>query len=134
MARLEEVTIRCAGGVSPSLRSLYQDPTYAGLLDGAPTHEINEQLLERTTGTPEGATPTYLVRPKETPLKRRHVGPHGPAMTIPMIHCRGLFRLGALELWIEWYQDTWAPPISATVKAELRNLDFHAIAKDNDFW
>lgn len=40
-----ELTITCDNGFKPRLLELEQHSTYRGLLDGGPTHELNDQLL-----------------------------------------------------------------------------------------
>jgi hypothetical protein len=131
MNRNEDIVIHCALGVSARLTELNQYSTYRGLLDGGPTHEINEMLLEQVTHFAGGGIPTHLVRPQETPFGGRHrVTPFGPLVQIPGLRCHGLFEGGARSLWIVWFQDDWAPPIDPLVVAELQALDFLALAKD----
>jgi hypothetical protein len=126
--RNEPVVIRCAGGITARLAGLEQGSTYAGLLDGGPTHEINEMLLDRVANEEGGDIPTRLVRPAE----KRVVSTSGyhDLMLLPRFKCRGFFESGPFKLWIVWFQDTDAPPISPAVKAELLTLDFRANARE----
>jgi hypothetical protein len=131
MKKYEDIVVHCAKGVSARLLELHQHSTYRGLLDGGPNHEINEMLLEQITENAGGSIPTHLVRPTETPVPGvRRLSPYGPRLTLPELQCRGLFENGTHWLWIVWFQDGWAPPIDDSVEAELRSLDFLALAKD----
>jgi len=125
----KELTITCAHGVEPRLLELEQHSTYRGLLDGGPTHELNEQLLENVA-TYQGRIPTHLVRPTERLVDRRHPSPFGPLMFLPGRQCTGLFDVGGRWLTIVWFQESWAPPIDSVVLEELQTLDFLAIAFD----
>ena len=62
METRNEIAITCAGGVRAHLIELEQHGTYVGLLDGGPTHRINEMILEHATLFP-GRIPTHVVRP-----------------------------------------------------------------------
>jgi hypothetical protein len=138
MARIEHVRIRCAGGVGAELRSLEQHETYLGLWDGAPTHDMNEQMLEELA-VRRGSVPTHVVRPAEVPMEHanRHSSDHTHAQ-FPKFQCRGLFASGMSVLEIVWFQDTWAPPLSPAAKFQLREFDFFALAvrdfMDPDGW
>ena len=124
-----DITITCVGGQKPSLRSLSQYPTYEGLLDGAPCHKINQDLLDDITRF-QGRTPIYLVPPTERPGEPPYETPFGPSAYLPRRRCRGLFDLGGWWLEIVWFQDSWAPPIDPAVLAHLQDLDFMALAFD----
>lgn len=125
----KELIVTCAHGVEPRLLELEQHSTYRGLLDGGPTHGLNEQLLEDITSY-QGRIPTYLVRPTERLVEQERPSPFGPLMFLPWRQCTGLFDVGGRWLTIVWFQETWAPPVDAVVLEELRTLDFLAIAFD----
>jgi hypothetical protein len=120
------VQITCANGVYPHLVELEQHSTYRGLLDGGPTHELNEQLLTDITEY-QGQIPTHLVRPTERVLEG---DPRYPLAALPHRRCTGLFGAGTHRLQIVWFQDGWAPPIDPAVLEELTYLDFMAVAFD----
>src|ERR1039457_4080058 len=109
METRRDITIRCAGGVRANLIELEQHGTYVGLLDGGPTHPINEMILENAALF-SGRIPTHVVRPQERLVETRFVGPHGPHMHMPALHCRGQFDSGAYRLNIVWFQEDWTPP------------------------
>ena len=125
----KELIITCAHGVEPRLLELEQHSTYRGLLDGGPTHELNEQLLENITSY-QGRIPIHLVRPTERLVEKERHSPFGPLMFLPERQCTGLFDVGGHWLTIVWFQETWAPPIDPVVLETLQTLDFLAIAFD----
>ena len=124
-----ELTITCANGFEPRLLELEQHSTYRGLLDGGPTHELNDQLLADIVRN-QGRIPTHLMRPAERLVEREHSSPYGPLMVLPGRMCTGLFDLGGRWLTIVWFQENWAPPIDPVVLADLESLDFLALAFD----
>ena len=129
METTKEITITCADGVEPRLLELEQHGTYRGLLDGGPTHELNERLLADVVSH-RGRIPTHLVRPTERPVKGERPSPFGPLMYLPSRRCTGLFDHGGRRLTIVWFQESWAPPIDPEVLADLESLDFLALAFD----
>jgi len=130
MPASSEVIIECANGVNATLLELQQEGTYFGLWDGAPTHEINEQLLDQVSRGASGRIPRYLVRPSEVPLTHvRQVAHRSLPAALPIRRCHGVFQVGSAVLEIVWFQNEWAPPISPVVMADLRELDFLALAQ-----
>jgi hypothetical protein len=124
-----DLTITCADGIKPRILSLEQHSTYRGLLDGGPTHELNEQILEGVSRSMD-RIPTHLVRPAERPLEPARHSPRGPIVVLPERQCTGLFDAGGHWLTIVWFQYAWAPPIDPMVLEELGQLDFLANAFD----
>jgi hypothetical protein len=128
-----DVVITCANEVRAELRALTQFSTYEGLLDGAPSHKMNQEMLDRITDG-EGGSAVYLVPPVERPGARPYETPDGPAAYLPRWRCEGAFEYGGRELRIVWFQDGWAPPIDPAVVEHLRDLDFLALATENPWW
>src|SRR5664280_2514544 len=124
-----DLTITCADGIKPRLLSLEQTPVGRVLLDGGPTHELNEQILEGVSRSMD-RIPTHLVRPAERPLEPARHSPRGPIVVLPERQCTGLFDAGGHWLTIVWFQYAWAPPIDPMVLEELGQLDFLATAFD----
>jgi hypothetical protein len=129
MQQKNDITITCANGITPRLLELEQHSTYRGLLDGGPTHDLNEHLLEDIERS-QGQIPTHLVRPVERLVEQSHPSSFGPLAFLPERQCAGLFDAGGHWLNIVWFQEGWAPPIDPVVLNELRQLDFMAIAFD----
>jgi len=131
----ETFEILTLGDLPILLKELHQSSTYSGLLEGLPTHEMNEELLERHARGRIG--PTHVVRPKERRVSRggtRRTGEgYPPGMLLPRYCCEGRFRShGFDEAWIVWFQDSWALPIDPAVLKELRKFDFLSIAESDD--
>jgi hypothetical protein len=131
MARNETVKVLFSGS-TPELRALDQFQTYAGLLDGGPTHEMNERLLDELVVRPGVGSP-YIVPPKEQPWNVESDSPFGPYMRFPWIQCRGRFSTGYADLWVIWFQDGWALPIDPAVRAHLRRVDYDSLAVENNY-
>ena len=137
MTPAQKLKITTKGKLRVELAELHQWGTYVGLLDGAPTHEMNERLLEDVTRGPHDI-PVHLVRPEERPTElpgqvpdaNLLESPFGPHLFLPRYQCRGLFERGMFRVWIVWFQDTWAPPIDPVVRRELREFDFHSVAEE----
>jgi hypothetical protein len=122
-----DVVITCANGTGARLLELEQHSTYRGLLDGGPTHELNQSLLREIVDR-TGRIPTHLVRPTERPLEEgKGVEPY---VFLPDRQCTGLFDCGGHWLTIVWFQDSWAPPIEVAILEHLRSIDFMALAFD----
>jgi hypothetical protein len=127
----EPEEIQFADGVTARLMWLDQGDTCEGLLDGSPTYGVSEIMLEvfsrdRFWGR---ELPICIMRPKE----RREAIPdsdYQDLTLLPRFWYRGVFASGPFELSIVWFQDSEAPPINPAVKAELRNLDFRANARE----
>jgi hypothetical protein len=124
----QEVRITCANGIQARLLGLEQHSTYRELLDGAPTHELNDRLLSGIAEY-QGRIPTHLVKPAETVLEGKGT-PRRPVVVLPERQCTGLFEAGTHRLQIVWFQDGWAPPIDPAVIEKLTTLDFMASAFD----
>jgi hypothetical protein len=112
------------------LYALDQYRMYEGVLEGGPTHELNETLLEGLGSQPG----EYLVPPMETPLEVVDRAPSGRYVRLPWIHCEGLFRADLLDLKVIWFQDKWAMPVDPQVRAHIRQIEFHREAVVNDFF
>jgi hypothetical protein len=118
-------------GITTELSALDQFRTYAGLLDGSPTHDMNKQMLDDLMARESGRS--YVVRPEEHPWAVESDSPFGPFMRLSWIQCRGRFSTGLADLCVIWFQDGWALPIDPAVRAHLRGVDFGALAAENDY-
>jgi hypothetical protein len=132
--------IEFAGGTRASLRSLYQSLTYEGLLDGAPTVEMNNHTVasmrERYRGSDRGHDALVL----DPPQKRLEGGdPHlsSNRSLLPRVQCTARFSRWptANELWrdeshltLVWWQQRWALPIDEEVLAQLRDVRWTDVA------
>ena len=116
--------IEFAGGTRASLRSLYQSLTYEGLLDGAPTVEMNNHTVasvrERYRGSDRGhdalvLEPTQNVRDDGDPrlLSNRSL--------LPRIFCTGGFSRwpAANEEWRDESHNGPMSPMSGRIEPPL---------------
>jgi hypothetical protein len=121
------------------LYRIYQTRSYEGALFGRPDRATNRRIIERALAFCRqrlgfrGAPVLIPVAPADT-----HGAADGDAC-LPDILCIGEF------LWARpvrdvsqmfssasfvWFQDSFAPPIAPEVLAELRDVDWTAIAED----
>jgi uncharacterized protein (TIGR02996 family) len=130
--------LRLRTGRTICLRSLDQHEVYAGLLEGLPTREMNERIIERTLdkerGGPQGAQP-FLIRPRETPIEyhRDRPYPFGEPAALPGVCCVGrVTSLGPAAgkagdysaLSVVWFQDEFALPVDPPVLDQLLAIDW----------
>jgi uncharacterized protein (TIGR02996 family) len=142
--KLHEITLR--SGRWLLLRELRQWNFYEGLLEGLPTQELNQRLIENIiTAEREGrhAEP-YLIQPPERLIENysqslyRDRRPAG----IPGIACVARFtslqpakdkNRHASELVVIWFQDDFAFPIDPAVREHIRAIDWEKHAADFDW-
>jgi hypothetical protein len=137
----EQITL--ADGRPVVLQELRQFLTYEGLLEGAPTPEMNahhvQGVVAQQLRTALGGA-VHLIEPAETPLED-----HGHfkkvRARIPSITCVGRFlsyqparvEMCASQLVIIWFQDSFAPPIADAALVAIRETPWHQLAHDFDF-
>ena len=123
-----------------------QSFVYAGLLEGLPTREINQRLIERLRTQERecrGELP-YLIDPPERLIQYEGDQPYrfGTPAAIPGVECIGQFtsfqparganRDGS-HLTIIWFQDEWAFPIDPGMREQIRAIDWEQHAHDFDW-
>jgi hypothetical protein len=123
MNRLNDLIVTFADGVNARLLDFQQHSTYWGLLDGKPTHELNEGILASSTHT-EGFVPIHLVRPTERLVFQDFPVPYGVLLLLPGLQCQGLFDARGRWLRVAWFQEFWNPTIDPLVNEEFRSTDF----------
>src|ERR1035437_5629212 len=77
-------------------------------------------LLDRVANEEGGDIPTHLVRPAEKRVVSK--GGYHDLMLLPRFKCRGFFESGTFKLWIVWFQDTDAPPMSPACERRRNSL------------
>jgi hypothetical protein len=137
-----------ASGRSLHLRELRQYLTYEGLLEGLPTAEGNERMLERLAAERRGKTypdgPAHLIRPTERPVAYRKGEryPFGTPSALPRVTCIGRFqsfeptnhRAGDFSgLVVIWFQEEYAFPIDPDVTRQILGIDWDGLAADIDY-
>jgi hypothetical protein len=142
MAKLGDVDF--ADGVCASLRWLSQSLTYSGLLDGAPTDEMNRDLVasvrERYRRSGPGQEPhdPLVIEPRQVQLPLREQDPFGQRSLLPRVFCAAEYwsptPVPVEEMWSEsylvlvWWQEDWALPIDAEVLEEIRCHAWQSVA------
>lgn len=123
------------------LTALDQWGTYAGLLEGLPTREMNARIIQETL---EGARrrwhfPPYLIQPAEKPIEIVRSYPFGTPASIPEITCVAHFdcfdkvrdpNLDGSTLPLVWFQADFAFPIEEAIQTQIRALDWDRYATD----
>ena len=136
--------VNFADGVCASLRWLSQSLTYSGLLDGAPTAEMNRDLVEsareryRHSGPGQDPHDPLVIEPRQVQLPMREHDPFGQRSLLPRVFC-------AAEYWsstpapaektrsesylvLVWRQDDRALRIDAGVLEEVRRHAWQDVA------
>jgi hypothetical protein len=126
---------------------LNQSFTYHGLLEGAPTARMNQEIIERAVqekrNKQHGRAP-YLIPPAQTPItfpgSTRY--PFGEPIRIPGILCVARYNsrlpvhdhsdpiMYYSQLSVIWFQEDFAFPIEDAVLAALREIDWEKLAYD----
>lgn len=142
MGKLGDVDF--ADGVCASLRWLSQSLTYEGLLDGAPTDEMNRDRVasarERYRRSGRGPEPhdPLVIEPRHAQLPSREDDPFGQRSLLPRVFRAAeywsLTPVPAEQTWGEsylvllWWQDDWALPIDARVLEEVHRHSWDDVA------
>ncbi|AWM40610.1 hypothetical protein GobsT_08630 [Gemmata obscuriglobus] len=132
--------IKLRAGREIRLNALRQWNFYAGLLEGAPTTQMNREHVQRIVAEEQlrrGEVP-YLVQPRESPIEQ--VAPHrAPCGLLPAIVCVGEFdsfeptrdkNQDGSQLTIIWFQDDYAFPIDPAAREQIRAIDWDTYAHD----
>jgi hypothetical protein len=143
-------SIELNSGVSITLKSLTQRMTYAGLLAGIPTSQLNHKLIQgvlENSGRTSGMTGNkpFLVQPRRRDFLRQPGDMDSSrsdgrtAEWLPMITCIGEFHssapasnpdMDASSLTIVWFQDEYAVPIAEVVMDSIKCIDWNSHADD----
>ncbi len=135
-------TIELQSGRSIRLQSLRQWETYAGLLEGLPTEQLNQGIVERILTDERERSPLgepYLIPPRQTPIDHADEYPFGTPAALPEISCVANFESpeparDPLQdysvLTVIWFQDDFAFPIDPQVLEQIRALDWEQLAQD----
>jgi len=146
--------VALVSGRRVTLQSLDQRMTYAGWLEGVPSREWNDRLVEsclRNAGRARGAEARPVLIP---PVRRDYLRKPGdmaglsamlgqaPPEWIPMVTCIGVFwdtapardtsKDGSM-LTVVWFQDNYALPIDEAVLQQLQSIEWERLAVDTEF-
>jgi hypothetical protein len=134
-------------GRDVQLQSLEQRKVYGAMLEGLPTREKNQHLLESLREQARRLLPQvepYLVPPRETPIpwRRAEKYPFGDPARLPSVACIAHFRssspartpqLDYSELVVVWLQEEFAFPIDPLVLEHLLALDWERLAGEWEY-
>ncbi len=121
------------------IENLTQTLTYAGLLEGMPSRQMNEDYLAGLRARPPARffeRACYLVRPPVRRVLRRFNVEVG---WLPRVTCQALFVSDAAardldasvsSLRIIWLQDSFALPIAELALEHIKAIDWAARAAD----
>jgi hypothetical protein len=141
-------------GSSITLKSLTQEMTYIGLLEGVPSSEMNDRIIQSTIdrvrkspGLPERAP--FVIPPtrrdffrKQGDMARALQFPGRTVEWLPVITCIGMFEsilpaknrnMHASGLTIVWFQDEYAMPISEIALGSIKSIDWASQAFDFEY-
>jgi hypothetical protein len=123
------------------LRAIDQWETYSGLLEGVPTHEMNERIIKRALEAAEQRWhfEPFLIRPEEASIDIGREYPFGTPASIPGIVCMAIFDCfetardkskDGSTLPVVWFQTDFAFPIDEAIQAQIKSLDWEKFASD----
>jgi hypothetical protein len=137
--------IQLASGTEIRLVQLHQYRTYIGLIEGRPTHGLNQDLVARAMKTAQSmlyaeGTP-HLIAPLETSIlapSEVQLDDEWQPAKLPDITCIGEFKSFVTQdpeeaysfAVIVWFQDEFALPIDPMTLNEIRRLKWRSVAID----
>ena len=125
------------------LTSLYQEASYAGLLEGLPTRKMNERIthsFQEKSRRLFPKSPVFLIEPSQTPIKYLGDYPFGDPARLPSIVCVARFTSSAFEhnplfyteLAIVWFQNEFALPIDDDIHQEIKSITWVKHAAEHE--
>lgn len=139
--------LKLLSGRELTLQGLEQRRVYGTMLEGLPTREKNQRLLEALREQARRLLPgvePYLIAPRETPITWRgqEKYPFGDPARLPAVACIAHFRssspardpkLDLSELVVVWLQEEFAFPIDPQVLEHLLALDWERLAGEWEY-
>ena len=123
--------------------SIHFEITYAGLLEGYPSRDTNERLLEhlpRRIREIYGDWPTHVLEPARTPGNVRDPLPYRPPEFLPSVWVAGQFDSGPIDrnsdasgAILIWFQDKASLLPGEDVARELQEVDWESFARGFDY-
>jgi hypothetical protein len=140
--------LRLASGRLVTLRSLDQQMTYTGLLEGRPSTAVNDGIIKRALDVAQrycvpGAKP-HLIAPVRRDFRRQgDTKPVHPLSKwapewIPGVRCIGSFtsvsaspsRRPLSSLVLVWFQDAYALPMLDPALTLIQAVDWESLASE----
>lgn len=140
-------TIALTSGRDIQLTYLEVDSTYHGLLEGYPNEQMNDRRLAALAKWGHNQyrqTPVHVIAPPRRRLEHQPSNlPFGAAEMLPVIGCRGRFESHPIEdghehlgyrsyLDVVWFRDDLSADIASFVTAAVADLDWDALARDEE--
>lgn len=122
-----------AGKTQARLMRLEQHLVYGGLLEGLPTRQRNDALLDGLQ-----APGTHVLVPEQTSLSYPGEYPFGEPSALPRVQCAAKLQgsgftdpvlyesIGTLI----WFQEDWAMPIGPGILEEIQGLEWSSFARE----
>ena len=134
-------SITLKSGIIISLVRLNQYRTYEGLIEGIPTKEMNDRLIDAALEAAKepNRRNAKLLPPIYRKIELSRPYPFGDPVSLPRVTCIGRWQSpfgqrGAFDGWGEmtlvWYQDDFALPIDPTIITAISELNWE---RDSDF-
>lgn len=126
-------TLTLDSGIVISMKSLVQQITYIGILEGLPYRNFNDRLVEKLIGKGYHLLYQNRCEPDDEYLRRRD------AEFLPYITCMASWTAHTptrnpeahlSNMSLVWFQDTWVFPLAPEVVTALKALDWEALAVD----
>ena len=127
------------GGFPARLVSVRMHDVYAGLLEGLPTREGNQEIIDHQLAQAKrelSPSPVTLIPPTQRAIPRDRPYPFGTPARLPSVVCSGLFRsrycaqdelLDHSDLGVVWFQERMELPPAPD---QFEGLDWRAHARD----
>lgn len=143
---LSRSEFRFGGRATATLVEIRQHVTHEGLLEGLPTHEMNEKGIanSKTNAEKEYGMAVEVIEPAETPIPYDGDRPYpfGTPAKLPSVECVGRFFRSQFardktkdfsQLVVVWYQEDFAFPIAPEIIKKFEALRWDALATDGDW-
>ena len=131
------MVIKLASGESISLNSFYSERTYAGLLEGLPTPEMNTKILARARSRMSalwGQHATHIIRPAARQEREHTIFPELTYFAW-LTSCTPINPdVMASELVVVWFAPEQTDvPLSTIVSEAIRDIPWARLAREIDY-
>lgn len=117
--------------------ALLQTRTYSGLVEGIPTREMNDRIIESALLAARRwrhAEKPLLLPSEETPiiLPSGATYAFGTPVSLPQVQCTAYLVAmdGRSALTVVWFQNDFALPLASNVEKQMRAIDWDKVAEE----
>lgn len=128
--------IALASGGTIQMHSLRQWLVYSGILEGLPTREMNNRMIDalrRKARDRTGHEP-FLIDPTQESIEYDGKYPFGEPALLPPVGCEADFVQSGggyeMRLTVIWFQHDYAFPLDPEVERALVGLDWKRLAQE----